>query len=491
MQECHVQPLLTVNECMKIAADLRLDCEDDAIKNELISEILDLLKLTRTRKFRISKLSGGEKKRLSIAVEMVNNPDFLYLDEPTTGLDSVSCHKCMEILKNMAISGKTIVSTIHQPSALIFDMFDYIYVLSNGMFLYQGHPKEMIQVLEDFGADCPAYHNPVDIVIEIANGEYGNELLERLLKVFSDPKDNLNNEEVLKNKTNEILPMNFAKTPASCSKEMQTLLYRELIKAKRNPTLTYLRLLTSITNSLVCSSIFWKVGSDASKIWFNYNCILGFVLHLMMPSLMLTVLAIPSELLILKQEYFNRWYSLKNFYIAISLIDLPISIIYCLNSNIILYYLTDQPLEWFRFIMFTLMGFLLTITAQSLGLLIGTIFDVTNGTFIASAVSFVMLIFGGFFITLKDIPSYLHWFTNISYIKYGVEGMVDAVNGYNRTIPMCSNEHNCIYTNSELFMTDIGLERDNFWLNTVILLSIFILLKFVNYFVLKHKLQKI
>lgn len=69
-------------------------------------------------------VSGGERKRTSIGVELITDPNLIFLDEPTTGLDSFTATSVMEILRDLAQSGRTVISTIHQPNSDIFEMFD-------------------------------------------------------------------------------------------------------------------------------------------------------------------------------------------------------------------------------------------------------------------------------------------------------------------------------------------------------------------------------
>ncbi len=89
----------------------------------------------------IKGISGGERKRTSIAFELISNPSVLILDEPTSGLDSLTSHIIVEYLKQMAnVEGKTIILTIHQPNAEIFGMFDKLVLMSEGEIVYQG-PK--------------------------------------------------------------------------------------------------------------------------------------------------------------------------------------------------------------------------------------------------------------------------------------------------------------------------------------------------------------
>lgn len=91
-------------------------------------------------------ISGGEKKRVSIALEIVTSPKILFLDEPTTGLDSASAFFVMHTLRQMAQTGKTVVSSVHQPSGEVYSTFDDLCLLSSGEAVYFGEAKLATEV---------------------------------------------------------------------------------------------------------------------------------------------------------------------------------------------------------------------------------------------------------------------------------------------------------------------------------------------------------
>ncbi|KAH8307859.1 hypothetical protein KR059_001045 [Drosophila kikkawai] len=176
-QDDLLRPQLKVGEIMLLAAHLKLGFKvTKAYKMDLIKHILSLLGLDHRFNVHTAKLSGGQKKRLAIALELISNPPVLYLDEPTTGLDSSSCSSCVALLKKLASQGHTIVCTIHQPSALIFEMFDKLYTVVDGNCMYQGPVRELVPFLADQQLVCPSYHNPADYLLEVAVGEHQRDL---------------------------------------------------------------------------------------------------------------------------------------------------------------------------------------------------------------------------------------------------------------------------------------------------------------------------
>jgi len=131
-------PYSTVRETLLFAARLRLPrAISEEIKVKIVDEILDILDLTSAQDLIIGNdaipgLSPAQSKRTNIGVELVANPSILFLDEPTTGLDSKNSMTVMKVVKRIARCGRAIICTIHQPSAELFFLFDRLLLLGAG-----------------------------------------------------------------------------------------------------------------------------------------------------------------------------------------------------------------------------------------------------------------------------------------------------------------------------------------------------------------------
>jgi ABC-type multidrug transport system ATPase subunit len=130
---------MTVREAILLSARLRLPgAMPLAEKRARVEKVIYLMHLERCADTVIGSatdkggISGGERKRTSIGMELITNPPVLFLDEPTTGLDTYTAFSIMDTLRQLAASGRTVVATIHQPSSDMFHLFDDLLILAHG-----------------------------------------------------------------------------------------------------------------------------------------------------------------------------------------------------------------------------------------------------------------------------------------------------------------------------------------------------------------------
>lgn len=122
-------------------------------------------------------LSGGQKRRLSIALEALTNPVLLCLDEPTSGLDAESALRVMEFLRQYASEGRRVILTIHQPSSFIWKTIDNVILLSKGKLMYGGKRESMETFFGHTGYPTPTGWNPADHYVTVVNDEFRDHAL--------------------------------------------------------------------------------------------------------------------------------------------------------------------------------------------------------------------------------------------------------------------------------------------------------------------------
>lgn len=137
---------------MYYSADLRLPSNmSHADKKALVDSTIQEMGLfdcrhTPVGNWHLRGLSGGEKRRLSIALEILTRPRLLFLDEPTSGLDSAAAFFVVTTLRNLARDGRTVIASIHQPSSEVFELFDNLTLLSGGKLIFFGEAKAANEV---------------------------------------------------------------------------------------------------------------------------------------------------------------------------------------------------------------------------------------------------------------------------------------------------------------------------------------------------------
>lgn len=167
-------PGLTAKETLIYASRLQNSSDKSFNHVEHIQPILDALGLDDCSDRNVTKLSGGQAKRVTIAQELLYPTNILILDEVTSGLDASTSYSIVKLLKQL-VSDKTypmsIVMSIHQPSAKLFAIFDQVYVMSEGCCLYEGSCEVNLvnKYLNRFGLECPKFHNIADYLIEISS----------------------------------------------------------------------------------------------------------------------------------------------------------------------------------------------------------------------------------------------------------------------------------------------------------------------------------
>lgn len=315
-------------------------------------------------------------------------------------------------MKKLASNGRTIICTIHQPSALIFETFDHIYSIAEGQCIYQGSSDNVVSFLSQLNLICPAFHNPADFLLEISTHDYGYHLDKLTDKIqhgknrefFKNPQplhyQTMPQQQQQQQRSMENNPLSFCLKQAKLNARLNILdprsychnsdLYstsflrqfyylfmRTFLIITRNPSLSVMRLFIHIFVAFVIGIIYYNMGYSAKNLMNNFKFIFYTVMFLMFTAFSSLQTTFPSELPVIKREHFNRWYSFTAYYTSLLLADLPFQVLCTIIYILITYFLTNQPLEWSRFTAFFVINLLCTFVAQGLGLIVSSLFNVS------------------------------------------------------------------------------------------------------------------
>ncbi|XP_063822356.1 ATP-binding cassette sub-family G member 1 [Ostrinia nubilalis] len=503
MQEDLLQPFITVHEAMLIAADLKLGTGINKQKKlVIVEEIVQLLRLAKARNTATERLSGGERKRLSIALELLNNPPVIFLDEPTTGLDDVASSTCVSLLKRVARGGRTVVCSLHTPSARLFAEFDHVYVVADGRCAYQGTSGGVVPFLNELQLPCPTTYNPADFIIEVSSGEYGPHA-DRMVAAVENGRcqrwrDFAADEAVFEDLELEqlnaggVVEKHSYKHGSTACEQFLVLLRRMLLQTVRNKGYLWLRVGLHLFLGFIVALLFFQMGYDASKTIFNfgfcYACIIAMLYIPMMPVL----LAFPKEVQLVKREYFNRWYGLKPYYAALVVSRTPATIFFSLIYLGITYPLTSQPMELPRVLMFTAICIMVALISESMGTVISSMLSVVNSVFLGPALSVPLMLLAVYGIGYGDVPPPIVWklARSCSFLRYGIEGLVAAIYGPPREDLICPDHVDyCEYKNVNYFIKLMGMSGVSFWADFGVLTLMLLGMNLAGYYLLRQRLS--
>lgn len=536
-QEDLHQPLLTVREAMDVAAKFKLP---KGVKKPS-TDILQQLGLLEHQHTRTDLLSGGQKKRLSIALEMVNNPPVFFLDEPTSGLDTVTTMQCVKLLKQLARQGRTVVCTIHQPAASLFEIFDQVYVLADGKCIYHGDTDAMVPYLSSVGLVCPRHHNPADFIIEVTENPenvtmLSNEILNGRVYKSNEIDTNINvpidniplkicyqiedesgeTEIVLSNEKctfkvkqrNEIsnsttsmdqisrdnsswewmkIQEATSRYPTTYFQQFSILLRRMLLQISRNRQALWIQTIHHIMCAVLIGLCFFGMANDGTQMFNHLKMCVGLVIFFAYTQVMVPVVVYPQEVKLVKKEHFNSWYGLLPYYAALTVSKLPVQISLNLIFCTIVFFMVGVPFSIVRFIVFCLIGNVLSMVSEGFGLAIGSVFSITNGCAIGPAViaPFLGLAIYGFDFAHR-IPLLMNIIMKTSFIRCGVVAMVLTVFGFGRKPLECTDVY-CHFSKPDVLLQYLDIDKSSVWLEILIMISIMVTVRFICYMGLKYR----
>ncbi|KAL1803074.1 hypothetical protein ACET3Z_031721 [Daucus carota] len=444
---------LTVRETITYSAHLRLPptmtgAEVNGIIEGTIMELgLEDCADTLIGNWQLRGVSGGEKKRVSIALEILVRPRILFLDEPTSGLDSASAFFVVQALKSVARDGRTVISSIHQPSSEVFALFDDLFLLSGGEVCYFGEAKMAVKFFEDSGYPCPRKRNPSDHFLRCINSDFdvvtatlkGSQRINEREDVL-DPMMNQATADIkallVKNyKSSEyraktkakiyeiknyqgIEIESFSGSQAGWWKQLVTLTKRSFVNMSRDVGYYWSRIVIYIVVSLCVGTIYYDVGTGYTAILARGACG-GFITGFMT---FMSIGGFPSfieEMKVFYKERLNGYYGVSVFILSNFFSAFPYLVAVSFVTGTISYYMVKfgHGLSHYAYFCLNLFG-CIAVVESCMMIIASLVPNFLMGIITGAGVLGIMMMTSGFFRLLPDLPKVV-WRYPISYISYG------------------------------------------------------------------------
>lgn len=501
MQDDCLLPELSVREALTMSVQLRMPSLNRSKREQLVDEAVSRWGLEVCQRTRTSALSGGQRKRLAISQELISNPPVIFLDEPTSGLDSMSALRCVKVMKSLALAGHTVLCSIHNPSAKLFSHFDRLYMISEGMCIYNGPVDKLLHFLSTQNLHCPIYHNPADFITEIASGEYGD-LNKQLAKSFTPNSSEEISEKKLDhpvlteyggkimNKKEKAEEMEVHRMQVNYFHQFLILVKRCFSCIIRNKVATVLRLLSYVSFAVMLTVLFYDVGNSATRVISNAGLFLLCLTIALFQSAMPTVLIFPTELSVLLREHRNCWYSPFMYYIARIITELPFTICGPLGMMSVLYWTTGQPQEMWRAATVVMFVIQVGSVSQGLALVVSALSSIQTAVFVVLPVASPSFLFSGFFVQEKHIPAAFRWVMETSHLYHGMQGVLEALYGHGRPELDCEEDELCFLSDPKEVLRHLGVDEVDISHKFLILLAMDLLFRLTAFLILKWRLRR-
>mmetsp|Transcript_25642 Transcript_25642/g.29468 ORF Transcript_25642/g.29468 Transcript_25642/m.29468 type:complete len:320 (-) Transcript_25642:537-1496(-) len=306
-----------------------------------VEGMIDQLRLSKAANTKIGGplvkgVSGGERKRCSVAVELITDPNMIFLDEPTTGLDSYTASVIVGVLRNLTLSGRTVIATIHQPNSEMFALFDQLMLMACGKIIYLNHASKAIGYFSRIGYKCPELSNPAEYFMEIMSREsfednidtddvnlyhkrqsmqeekYENKIRKMVENYENsdlrcDPNDV--HPEAISISTNEDAPYR-----ANILKQFFLLSQRAMRNSMRLKFNSTVKIISAFVVGIIMILLIGRLGNDRQSIQTRNGALFIYIIQFVMNPIQGGIHIFPDETPVFYREYSNRMYSSVIYY---------------------------------------------------------------------------------------------------------------------------------------------------------------------------------
>ncbi|XP_075790719.1 broad substrate specificity ATP-binding cassette transporter ABCG2-like isoform X2 [Pelodiscus sinensis] len=467
VQDDVVMGTLTVRENLLFSAALRLPGSISLReKEERVSQIVSELGLTKVADAKVGTelirgVSGGERKRTNIGMELITEPPVLFLDEPTTGLDASTANAVLLLLKRLSRRGRTIIFSIHQPRYSIYKLFDSLTLLALGKVLYHGPAEQALHYFTSIGYQCEPFNNPADFFLDVINGDStavaasrgeqrprdsvdtgGGGMAEEEQSVdqsvvealhqqylssshYRDTRDVLKKVELSqRHKQGKPRRVNEVTYANGFFTQLYWVSKRSIKNLLRNPQASVAQVAVTVLLALIVGAIFFGATLDQQGIQNRVGSLFFITTNQCFSSVSAIELFIKDKKLFVHQ-YTSGYYRVSAYFFALLIGDLlPMRTAPGIIFSCICYWMIGYQAAAGRFFFFMLTLVLVSYAATAMALAISAGMDVVAIANLLITICFVfMLIFSGLLVNLPSVMGWLNWLKFFSIPRYGLTAL--------------------------------------------------------------------
>ncbi|CAE5957541.1 unnamed protein product [Arabidopsis arenosa] len=443
-------PQVTVRESLIFSAFLRLAKEvSKEDKMMFVDQVMELVELVDLRDAivglpGVTGLSTEQRKRLTIAVELVANPSIIFMDEPTSGLDARAAAIVMRAVRNTVDTGRTVVCTIHQPSIDIFEAFDELLLMKRGGHVIYSGPlgRNSHKVVEYFEAfpgvpKIPEKYNPATWMLEASS-------LAAELKLGVDFAELYKASALCQR--NKALVQELSVPPQGATDlyfatqfsqntwgQFKSCLWKQWWTYWRSPDYNLVRFIFTLATSLMIGSVFWQIGgkrSNVQDLTMVIGAIYAAVVFVGINNCSTVQPMVAVERTVFYREKAAGMYSAIPYAISQVTCELPYVLIQTTYYSLIIYSMVGFEWKASKFLWFIFINYFSFLYWTYYGMM--TVSLTPNqqvASIFASAFYGIFNLFSGFFIPRPKIPKWWVWYYWICPVAWTIYGLITSQYG--------------------------------------------------------------
>ncbi|XP_069118278.1 ATP-binding cassette sub-family G member 5-like [Argopecten irradians] len=383
----------------------------------------------------IRGISGGEKRRVTIGVQLLQDTKVLLLDEPTTGLDSCTAKALICRLRAIGESGTAVVVTVHQPGSGLFQLFHKVCLLSDGHLAFAGSPNDMLRFYSNAGFPCPQFSNPLDFYVDLVSVDRRDNtrhrkslnVLNTLVTLFSSSPEFASLHKQVYKDNNQTGKWQYSSVVGpSTTRKLSTLLKRMTVNLFRDRSSYCTRLFVlSLFIPFICAFL-GRLRFDQTSIQDRIGLMYQTLIVPPYVSAFNTAFLFPSLRQVYFREYKDGLYSPLIFLAAYMLHAVPFHLLASILFSTIIYWATGLSPTPDKFLIYFFLVFFLHVVGEIMT--VGAMAVFRNGQMAVNSVTLMLtaslLLGSGLLRSVDDMLYPLQWLSWLTIHKYATEILV-------------------------------------------------------------------